>query len=80
LYNIVQHKDTYIATILQFVPLNIQFRRSLVGDRWDSWLHLVRRLMGVHLSDEADMIHYKLCAHGIFSMKSLYLDLIDYCP
>uniref|UniRef100_A0A453J1A9 Reverse transcriptase zinc-binding domain-containing protein n=1 Tax=Aegilops tauschii subsp. strangulata TaxID=200361 RepID=A0A453J1A9_AEGTS len=33
LYNIVQHKEAYVATILHIVPLNIQFRRSLVGDR-----------------------------------------------
>uniref|UniRef100_A0A453NIE3 Uncharacterized protein n=1 Tax=Aegilops tauschii subsp. strangulata TaxID=200361 RepID=A0A453NIE3_AEGTS len=34
LYNIVQRKDVYVAVVLQSVPLNIQFRRSLVGERW----------------------------------------------
>uniref|UniRef100_A0A453IYM9 Reverse transcriptase zinc-binding domain-containing protein n=1 Tax=Aegilops tauschii subsp. strangulata TaxID=200361 RepID=A0A453IYM9_AEGTS len=33
LYNIVQRKEDYVATILNSVPLNIQFRRSLVGER-----------------------------------------------
>uniref|UniRef100_A0A453LXQ8 Reverse transcriptase zinc-binding domain-containing protein n=1 Tax=Aegilops tauschii subsp. strangulata TaxID=200361 RepID=A0A453LXQ8_AEGTS len=54
LYHIVQRKEDYVATVMQTVSLNIQFRRSLVGDRWTSWLHLVRRLMEVHLSDQGD--------------------------
>uniref|UniRef100_A0A453ELS0 Reverse transcriptase zinc-binding domain-containing protein n=1 Tax=Aegilops tauschii subsp. strangulata TaxID=200361 RepID=A0A453ELS0_AEGTS len=56
LYNIVQRKEDYVATVLNSVPLNIQFRRSLVGERWNAWLHLVRRLMDVQLSDQADKI------------------------
>ena len=35
LYNIVQGKEDYVATVLNLVPLNIQFRRSLVGERWN---------------------------------------------
>ena len=31
LYNITQRKEAYVATVLNSVPLNIQFRRSLVG-------------------------------------------------
>uniref|UniRef100_A0A453MM57 Uncharacterized protein n=1 Tax=Aegilops tauschii subsp. strangulata TaxID=200361 RepID=A0A453MM57_AEGTS len=58
----------------------IQFRRSLVGDRWNVWLHLVRRLMQVQLSDHEDTIHWKLTTNGIFSVKSMYLDLIDSGP
>uniref|UniRef100_A0A453DCR7 Uncharacterized protein n=1 Tax=Aegilops tauschii subsp. strangulata TaxID=200361 RepID=A0A453DCR7_AEGTS len=40
LYNIVHRKKVYVATELNSVPLNIQFRRSLVGERWNAWLHL----------------------------------------
>uniref|UniRef100_A0A453PPM2 Uncharacterized protein n=1 Tax=Aegilops tauschii subsp. strangulata TaxID=200361 RepID=A0A453PPM2_AEGTS len=56
LYNIVQRKEDYAGTVLQSVPLNIQFRRSLVGERWNSWMYLVRRLMDVQLSDEPDSL------------------------
>lgn len=56
LYHTAQCKEDYIATVLQTVPLNIQFRRSLVGERWNSWLHLVRRLMDVQLSDQGDTL------------------------
>ena len=82
LYNIVQvqRKDYYVATVLNSIPLNIQFRRSLVGQRWDAWLHLVRRLMDVQLLDRADTIRWKLTATGVFSVKSMHLDLIDTGP
>ena len=35
LYNIVQRKEAYVAIVLQTVPLNILFRRYLVGERWN---------------------------------------------
>lgn len=66
LYNIVQCKEDYVATVLQSVSLNIQFRRSLVGEHWNSWLHLVRRSMDVQLSDQQDTIHWKLSSNGTF--------------
>src|SRR3990172_185730 len=56
LYNIVQRRDAYVATVLQSNPLNIQFRRTLAGNRWEAWLHLVRGLMDVHLSQQPDQL------------------------
>ena len=50
LYSIVQRRDAFVATVLQSTPLNIPFRRTLVGAHWEAWLHLVRRLMDVQLS------------------------------
>ena len=41
LYNIVQSKEDYVGIVLQTIPLNIQFRRTLVGERWIAWMHLV---------------------------------------
>ena len=55
LYNIMQRKEDYIGTIFQMTPLNIQFRHALVGVRWTAWMHLVRRLVEVQLSDQPDM-------------------------
>ena len=80
LYNIVQRKEDYVAIVLQTVPLNIQFRRALVGERWNSWLHLVRRLMEVQLSDQADAVNWKLTGNGVFSVKSMYLVLTNSGP
>lgn len=77
LYNIVQRRQASVATILSHTPLNIQFCRSLIGVRWTSWLHLVRRLMAIQLSDRPDTIQWKLTKNGAFSVKSMYLHLID---
>ena len=51
LYNIVQRKEDYVGKVFQTTSLNIQFRRALVGERWDAWMHLVRRLIDVQLSE-----------------------------
>uniref|UniRef100_A0A453PMB0 Reverse transcriptase zinc-binding domain-containing protein n=1 Tax=Aegilops tauschii subsp. strangulata TaxID=200361 RepID=A0A453PMB0_AEGTS len=67
----------YAETVLQSNPLNIQFRRMLVGNRWEAWLHLVRRLMDVYLSQQTDQLHWKLTQTGVFSVKSMYLDIIN---
>uniref|UniRef100_A0A453DLI0 Uncharacterized protein n=1 Tax=Aegilops tauschii subsp. strangulata TaxID=200361 RepID=A0A453DLI0_AEGTS len=54
-----------------------QFRRALVGERWTAWMHLVRRLIDVQLSDQPDLTHWKLARNGVFTMKSFYMDLIN---
>ena len=59
LYSIVQRRDAYVATILQSIPLNIHFRRTLAGNRWEAWLHLVSRLMEVQLSHQPDQLRWK---------------------
>ena len=64
LYRIVQRRDALVATIMQSIPLNIQFRRVLVGDRWEAWLHLVRRLMEVQLAHQSDQLCWKLTSSG----------------
>uniref|UniRef100_A0A453AP63 Reverse transcriptase zinc-binding domain-containing protein n=1 Tax=Aegilops tauschii subsp. strangulata TaxID=200361 RepID=A0A453AP63_AEGTS len=33
LYRIIQRREVFVATVLQSIPLNIQFRRALVGNR-----------------------------------------------
>jgi hypothetical protein len=48
-----------------------------VRNRWEDWLHLVRRLMDVHLSQQPDQLHWKLTKNGLFSIKSMYLDMIN---
>ena len=77
LYNIVQRRDAYVATVLQSNPLNIQFRRTLVGNCWEAWLHLVRWLMDVQLSQQRDQLRWKLTKNGEFSVKSMYLNIIN---
>uniref|UniRef100_A0A452XTK1 Uncharacterized protein n=1 Tax=Aegilops tauschii subsp. strangulata TaxID=200361 RepID=A0A452XTK1_AEGTS len=77
MYRIVQRRDALVATIMQSIPLNIQFRRALVGDRWEAWLHLVSRLMEVQLSHQPDQLRWKLTRSGEFTVKSMYIDVIN---
>ena len=57
-----------VAHVLGEAPLNIQFRRSLVADKWISWVHLIERLMVVTLSNEPDTYTWKLRPSGVFSV------------
>ena len=77
LYRIVQRREALVATVMQSIPLNIQFRRVLVGDRWEAWLHLVRRLMEVQLTPQPDQLWWKLTSSGEFTVKSMYIDIIN---
>ena len=70
----MRFKNVSVAHVFANSQLNIQFRRSLVGDKWADWLHLVERLMAVSLSMEPDTVTWKLTPSGVFSVRSLYLE------
>ena len=80
LYNIVQRKQVSVANIFSTIPLNITFRRSLTGNRWENWLELVNRLMNVNLSNSQDVFVWNLTSSGVFTVKSMYLDLLNDQP
>ena len=67
----------FVATVFQSIPLNIQFRRSLAGNRWEEWLRLVRGLMEVQLSQQPEELRWKLTRSGVFTVKSMYIDIIN---
>jgi hypothetical protein len=77
LYNIVRTKHVLVTDVLFNVPLNIGFNRTLTGDRWNSWVSLLQRLMNVHLSDEPCSFKWNLTTTGIFSVKSMYADYMN---
>ena len=52
-------------------------RRMLAGNRWEAWLHLERRLMDVQLTQRPDQLCWKLTRNGEFTVKSMYLDVIN---
>ena len=60
LYNIVRRKNVLLADVLSNSPLHIEFRRNLVGNKWDAWLHLVQRLMFINLPNDDDKFVWKL--------------------
>jgi hypothetical protein len=77
LYNIVQHKHVLVSNVLAQTPLNICFRRSLNDHKWYEWLHLYQRLISVNLVQEPDTFVWKLTNFGLFTVKSMYLDLMN---
>jgi hypothetical protein len=66
-----------VAHTFASVPLNIDFRRSLVGARWIHWLHLLHRLSDVQLEPHDDEFRWRLPQTGKFTVKSMYLDLLN---
>jgi hypothetical protein len=48
----------------------------LVCDKWDAWVHLVSRLMNVHLSDGPDRFKWHLTPTCSFLVKSMYADVM----
>jgi hypothetical protein len=77
LNNIVQRKNVLVANVLSHNPLNIEFRRVLNGDKWIDWLLLCQTLMKVNLSKQPDKFVWKCTKFAVFTIKSMYLDLMN---
>ena len=78
LYIIAQQKNVLVHDVFSGAPpINITFRRALIGDRWDSWSHLCLRLMDINLNDDPDVFTWKLTTNGVFTVKSMYEDLMN---
>jgi hypothetical protein len=77
LYNIIQHKNVLVSTVLATQPINITFRRGLNDNKWLQWLHLCQRLITINLTSESDKFIWKLNESGMFTIKSMYLDMMN---
>ena len=55
LFNIVQRKHATVVEILSSNPLNVSFRRVLVGDQLTEWFSLVASLVHVNLNEGMDI-------------------------
>jgi hypothetical protein len=62
---------------MNLVSLDISFIMVFSHDKWTAWVHRVHRLKEVQLSDERDKFTWHLTGSGIFSVKSLYVDLMN---
>jgi hypothetical protein len=76
LFNIARTKNQTVASMLSTTPLNIFFRRALVGDKLRMWLELVALLVNVNLSDAEDNWEWKLGKNSAFSVMTMYNDLM----
>jgi hypothetical protein len=77
LYNIVQHKNVMVSTVLNQTPINVCFRRGLNDHKWIEWLDLCQKLITVTLTPEPDKFIWNLNESGLFTVKSMYLDLMN---
>jgi hypothetical protein len=74
LYNIARRKSASVAQVLSTTPLNVSFRRALVGENWNKWLQLVGSILNVHLNEHKDSFVWT-CSKK-FSVKNLYNDVL----
>ncbi|WVZ83505.1 hypothetical protein U9M48_030647, partial [Paspalum notatum var. saurae] len=76
LYRIVRKKAVTVASVLKSIPLNVSFRKSLTRDNLMAWYKLVSKVANVNLSEENDTFKWRLHKNGIFSVQSMYNNLI----
>jgi hypothetical protein len=69
-----------ISKVMATNPLNISFRRALVDNKLTEWLNLVARISNVQLVEGSDYFTWSLTKSGLFSVRSMYLHLIDTRP
>jgi hypothetical protein len=69
LYKIVRTKNMLVAQVLSTTPLNVSFRRALVGESWDKWLELVGNVLMVNLNDRKDAFVWT--ANKNFSVRNM---------
>jgi hypothetical protein len=74
LYKIVKKKNMSVGQVLSTTPLNVSFRRALVGENWDKWLELVGNVLLVNLNDRKDSFIWT--ANKTFSVKNMYNDIV----
>ena len=80
LYNIVRERHATVSKVSASSPLNISFRWALLDNKLLEWLNLVAKISNVQLVGGSDFFRWKLTKSGLFSVRSMYLHLIDTQP
>ena len=62
--------------MLSTTPLNVAFRRSLVGVNLQAWHDVVAMVVNVQLTNQRDHFVWGLHQNGLFSVKSMYRALV----
>jgi hypothetical protein len=68
LFNIVRRKHDSVQKVLNSIPLNISFRRNLVGANIRNWHAIVTSLHDLSLQEERDSFVWALHSSGRFSV------------
>jgi len=61
-----------LRSVLSTIPLNVEFRRTIVGGHLNDWLQVVAIAAQVVLSDQKDTFRWALQQSGAFSVKTMY--------
>ena len=76
LYRIVHRKEVSVASVLSSAPpINLSFRRTLNGNRWNRWLHLVARLMEIQLNEDQDILFLEFNGVGYIHRQIIVFEL-----
>ncbi|WVZ94622.1 hypothetical protein U9M48_040491 [Paspalum notatum var. saurae] len=77
LYNIVHYPHKIAANVFAQMPINITFRRSLVGDKLIAWHNLLAKIANVQLSTGRDIFILGLRRYGYPFHKQFHLKVQD---
>jgi hypothetical protein len=62
--------------VLSTSPLNVSFRRALIGHNLETWYELVGKVLTIRLTSNRDAFIWNLHKSGVFSTRSMYKALI----
>jgi hypothetical protein len=80
IYNIVRDSHATVAKVMATSPLQVSFRRALVDNKLLEWQNLVAQCAHVNLVDEPDNFKWNMTTSRSYTVRSLYLHLIDRNP
>lgn len=65
-----------MLNILRYVPLDVSFRRPIIGPKLQAWNELIRRIANLQLRSQKDVFRWNLNKSELFSVQSLHVALI----
>jgi hypothetical protein len=77
IFNIAHNPHATVAIVMVGEQYNISFRRALVDDKLREWLKSMGKINNVSLDNGRDMFRWDLNTMGTFSVRSIYLHLLN---
>ncbi|WVZ95347.1 hypothetical protein U9M48_041127, partial [Paspalum notatum var. saurae] len=74
---VVREKNVTVDIGLSAVPLNVSFRRALIGEKLIAWHDLVSKVAPVVLGEGKDIFTWNLSKNGSFSVSSMYSAIVQ---